>query len=118
MAFPHKFYTPYEKGKYSLCFQCHKEALVTVEETRTVTSFRNGEKKLHAFHVKQKKGRTCRACHDIHASDIEHHLREDVMFGSYSMPIEYFKTETGGSCMPGCHKERGYDREKMIINKK
>jgi hypothetical protein len=84
MAFPHKFYTPYEKGKYSLCFQCHKEALVTVEETRTVTSFRNGEKKLHAFHVKQKKGRTCRACH----------------------------------CMPGCHKKRGYDREKMIINKK
>jgi predicted CXXCH cytochrome family protein len=117
LAFPYKFYTSYEDGKYSLCFLCHKESLVTVEETSTVTSFRNGKKNLHAFHVKQKKGRTCRACHDIHASDIEHHLREEVMFGSYSMPIEYFRSETGGRCIPGCHRERAYDREKMIINK-
>jgi predicted CXXCH cytochrome family protein len=117
LAFPYKFYTPYEKDTYSLCFLCHKEALITVEETGTVTSFRNGDKNLHAFHVKQKKGRTCRACHDIHASDIEHHLREEVMFGSYSIPIEYFKTSTGGRCIPGCHKERAYDRVNAVRNK-
>ena len=104
LAFPHKFYTSFSEGKYSLCFLCHKEALVTVKETRTVTSFRNGEKNLHAFHVNQKKGRNCRACHDIHASDIEHHLREEFMFGSYSVPIDYVKTDTGGRCTTGCHK--------------
>jgi predicted CXXCH cytochrome family protein len=117
LEFPHKFYAAYAEGKYSLCFLCHNEALVTADNSVTVTSFRNGMKNLHAFHVKQKKGRTCRACHDIHASDIEHHLREEVIFGTYSLPIEYVKTETGGRCLPGCHKERGYDRVKPLENK-
>jgi hypothetical protein len=34
--------------------------MITVEQTETVTSFRNGEVNLHSLHVKQKKGRTCR----------------------------------------------------------
>jgi predicted CXXCH cytochrome family protein len=118
MPFPVTFYTPYEDGKYSLCFLCHKEAMITVEKTETTTSFRNGEINLHSLHVKQEKGRTCRACHDIHASDHEHHMREEFQFGKATLPLYYFKTSTGGRCIPGCHKERGYDRVNMIINKK
>ncbi|GBD95203.1 MAG TPA: cytochrome C [Nitrospirae bacterium] len=117
LSFPHKFYTPYEKGKYNLCFLCHKEALVTTEKTRTATSFRNGDINLHRLHVNQQKGRTCRACHDIHASDQEDHLREEFPFGSVNIPIYYFKTETGGRCIPGCHKERGYDRVNKVENR-
>ena len=118
LSFPHKFYSPYEKGEYDLCFNCHKEALVTTEKTVTITNFRNGEINLHMLHVNQKKGRTCRACHDVHASDQEDHIREEFEFGSVNIPIEYVKTETGGRCVPGCHRGRGYDRVKMVDNKK
>jgi predicted CXXCH cytochrome family protein len=117
-AFPHEFYSAYEKGEYALCFNCHKEALVTTEKTVTITNFRNGEINLHMLHVNQKKGRTCRACHDVHASDQEDHIREEFEFGTASIPIEYTKTETGGRCIPGCHRERGYDRVNMVDNKK
>lgn len=114
LPFPQKFYASYEEGIYELCFLCHKDALVTVKETETITSFRNGERNLHAFHVNQQKGRTCRACHDVHASDQEHHLLEEFMFGNFKMPLYYVKTDTGGTCTPGCHKERSYDRINKI----
>jgi predicted CXXCH cytochrome family protein len=116
LQFPEKFYTQYEEGKYGLCFLCHQEALITVDETETITLFRNGRVNLHSLHVKQKKGRTCRACHDVHASNEEHHIREEFQFGKMSIPIYYFKTTSGGRCIPGCHKERAYDRLKMVIN--
>jgi predicted CXXCH cytochrome family protein len=117
LSFPYKFYSPYEKGKYGLCFLCHKEALVTEETTRTVTNFRNGEMNLHRFHVHQKKGRTCRACHDVHASNQEGRIRDEFPFGKVSIPMEYSKTENGGRCLPGCHRERAYDRINKIDNK-
>lgn len=116
LAFPHKFYSAYQKGEYDLCFNCHKEALVTTEKTVTITNFRNGDINLHMLHVNQKKGRTCRACHDVHASDQEDHIREEFEFGAASIPIEYIKTGTGGRCIPGCHRERGYDRVKAVDN--
>jgi len=118
LTFPHSFYSPYEKGEYDLCFLCHKEAIVTEKETRTVTNFRNGETNLHWLHVNQKKGRTCRACHDVHASNHEGRIRDEFPFGNMSMPMEYYKTETGGSCLPGCHTERLYDRVNKVTNKK
>ena len=117
LSFPHKFYSAYKKGEYDLCFNCHKEALVTAERTGTATNFRNGEINLHRLHVYQEKGRTCRACHNIHASDQYDHLREEFLFGSVNIPIYYFKTKTGGRCIPGCHKERAYDRVDMVENK-
>ncbi len=116
LAFPPEFYSAYVKGEYDLCFNCHKEALVTTEKTVTITNFRNGEINLHMLHVNQKKGRTCRACHDVHASDQEDHIREEFKFGSSTIPVEYIKTETGGRCIPGCHRERGYDRVRMVDN--
>jgi len=116
LAFPHKFYSPYEKGKYDLCFLCHKEAIVTVKETQRVTNFRNGETNLHWLHVNQKKGRTCRACHDVHASNQEGRIRDEFPFGNMSMPMEFYKTKTGGSCILGCHRERLYDRVNKVTN--
>ncbi len=103
LAFPHKFYSAYEKGKYDLCFFCHKEAMVTVKQTTTVTN------------VNQKKGRTCRACHDVHASNHEGRIRDEFPFGNVSIPMEYSQTETGGTCLPGCHTERSYDRINKVI---
>ena len=117
LAFPHKFYTKYEKGNYDLCFNCHKEAMVTEEKTTTITDFRNGNINLHKLHVNREKGRTCRACHNIHASNQYDHLREGFMFGTVNMPIYYFKSETGGMCVPGCHSERKYDRVDKIDNR-
>lgn len=118
LSFPYKFYTSYEKGKYDLCFLCHKETIVTSEKTNTATNFRNGEVNLHWLHVNQKKGRSCRACHDVHASDQEGRIREEFPFGNATIPMYYFKTENGGRCIPGCHRERRYDRINMINNKK
>ncbi len=116
LSFPHKFYSSYEKGKYNLCFLCHKEVMIRAEETETITNFRNGKKNLHRLHVNQKKGRTCRACHDVHASDQEDHIREEFRFGLVDIPIYYNKSETGGSCLPGCHNERRYDRLNEVDN--
>ncbi|UCH79649.1 MAG: hypothetical protein JSW20_07780 [Nitrospiraceae bacterium] len=118
LAFPHTFYSVYEKGKYDLCFFCHKEAMVTVKETTTVTNFRNGKKNLHWFHVNQEKGRTCRACHDVHASNHEGRIRDEFPFGNVRIPMEYSQTETGGSCLPGCHREKAYDRIHEVRNEK
>jgi predicted CXXCH cytochrome family protein len=114
LPFPHKFYTEYEKGKYSLCFLCHKESLTTVEETETITNFRNGTTNLHRLHVNQKKGRTCRACHDVHASEQEGRIRDEFPFGKVKISLDYSKTDTGGSCIAGCHRERSYDRVKSV----
>ncbi len=116
LSFPHKFYSSYEKGKYNLCFICHKEVMIRAEETETITNFRNGKKNLHRLHVNQKKGRTCRACHDVHASDQEDHIREEFRFGTIDIPIYYNKTESGGTCLPGCHNERKYDRLNAVDN--
>jgi len=116
LSFPHKFYASYEKDIYNLCFLCHKEVLVTAEKTDTITNFRNGNNNLHTLHVNQKKGRTCRACHDVHASDQEDHIREKFKFGKVDIPIYYNKTANGGTCVPGCHVERSYDRVNAITN--
>jgi len=43
--------------------------VVTEPETRTLTNFRDGARNLHFLHVnKAVRGRTCRACHEVHAS--------------------------------------------------
>ena len=64
--FPERFYASFDIASYGLCFECHEEALVTEERTTELTNFRNGDLNLHFRHVNQEKGRTCRACHDVH----------------------------------------------------
>lgn len=115
--YPPTFYEPFAAGNYTLCFSCHEKTIVLNPTTTTLTNFRNGNENLHFKHVnKPVKGRTCRACHETHASNFPKHIRASVPFGSWALPVNYQKTETGGSCAPGCHKLKKYDRVKKVIN--
>jgi predicted CXXCH cytochrome family protein len=112
-TFPSRFYSSFESERYSLCFSCHERAMVTREVTRKATGFRDGERNLHFLHVnKSRKGRTCRACHDAHASTNSFQIREVVPFGKWMMPINFEKRDRGGSCRSGCHRRLAYDRAK------
>ncbi|MCK5516613.1 MAG: hypothetical protein KAI39_07045, partial [Desulfobulbaceae bacterium] len=58
------------------------------------------------------KGRSCRACHQPHAADLEKLMSEEgAKFGDWNIPTRFIKTDTGGSCSPGCHQTYSYDRE-------
>ena len=115
--YPPTFYKAFSPENYNLCFSCHEKTIVLNPETTKLTNFRNGNINLHFTHVnKPIKGRTCRACHETHASNFPNHIREAVPFGSWDLPVNYQKTETGGSCTPGCHKLKKYDRIKKEIN--
>ena len=111
--YPAEFYAPFAEESYALCFSCHEKQLVLDARTTALTDFRNGDLSLHFLHVnRDKKGRTCRACHETHASIRPKHIRESVPFGKggWQLPINFEKTASGGSCAPGCHKPYGYDR--------
>jgi DmsE family decaheme c-type cytochrome len=109
--YPPTFYKPYREDNYSLCFGCHEKTVVMNRVTSKLTNFRNGDINLHFTHVnKHDKGRTCRACHETHASNYPKHIRESVTFGMFDLPVNFKKTETGGSCLPGCHQLKKYDR--------
>lgn len=112
--YPATFYQPFALEKFALCFTCHDKQLVQAPTAQGLTGFRNGELNLHYMHVNKEKGRNCRACHNAHASPNELHVRDSVPYGNWNMPINFKKTDTGGSCSPGCHKPFTYDREKPV----
>lgn len=116
-TYPATFYAPFDESLYRLCFGCHTLDLVTKKDGRGVTQFRNGEQNLHALHVNQEKGRTCRACHEVHASRRPAHVRESVPFGTSNWMLEInFETNAeGGSCAPGCHAPKSYSRPHAIL---
>jgi predicted CXXCH cytochrome family protein len=107
-AYPATFYDAWKPENYALCFNCHRKEVFT-DESSKLTRFRDGDRNLHFLHVnRERKGRTCRACHETHASRNAHHIRDKTPFGSWDMPIGYKKTPTGGTCAPGCHTEQSY----------
>jgi predicted CXXCH cytochrome family protein len=111
--YPDVFYAPFDLKNYDLCFSCHAKELVTVEKGPGVTGFSDGQRNLHFVHVhKEKKGRTCRACHEVHASRQPFHIREKVPFGEggWEIEIRFEKLPDGGRCVSGCHEERSYHR--------
>lgn len=112
--YPSTFYTDYQPGYYDLCFGCHNKDIAKKKFTLVLTNFRDGDYNLHYFHVHRKKGRTCTACHDAHASDQEKHIRYEVPFGMWSYPIKFTKTATGGTCVVGCHSPKTYDRKHPV----
>ena len=115
--YPREFYAPFDISNYDLCFSCHQADKVLVQETEDLTDFRNGTTNLHYLHVNNPvKGRTCRTCHATHASNEPKHLRKTVPYGGWGIPIQFEKTETGGSCSPGCHALRAYDRINPVVN--
>lgn len=111
--FPDTFYASFDLTNYALCFGCHSDDLVLAETTDQLTGFRDGDRNLHYLHVhRDKKGRTCKTCHDIHGSDRPDHIATDVPFegSQWAMPINFSKTDDGGSCSPGCHETKTYRR--------
>ena len=117
--YPSDFYTSFDASAYALCFGCHEEKAMEEEHTKTLTKFRNGNCNLHYVHVnRDQKGRSCRACHNSHASDNPKHMTKSVTFGKlgWSLPLNCNLSDTGGSCAPGCHKPYAYDRKQAIVN--
>lgn len=115
--FPPVFYAPYKASNYQLCFMCHEDTIAEEKFTTTLTGFRNGNQNLHYVHVHRLKGRTCRACHNPHATNNPKHIRDSVPFGAWDLPINFKKTETGGQCQPGCHQLFRYDRKHPVHNR-
>lgn len=112
-----EFYARFDLENFRLCFSCHPQRGVLTEQTTNLTDFRNGNENLHYLHInKPEKGRTCRACHATHGSDLPKHIADWAKFGQWEMPIRYEKTATGGSCDSGCHGPRAYDRETPVDN--
>lgn len=112
-AIPDRLYVPYSDEAYAFCFDCH-EPLAITEELGTRTKFRDGDRNLHAVHVKREKGRSCAICHEVHASRSPALMKADVPFGpgGWRLPIEFRATADGGTCLAGCHAEKSYDRRK------
>jgi predicted CXXCH cytochrome family protein len=110
--YPPQFYAPFNVDTFKLCFKCHIPDLVLKPSGQGLTQFRNGDKNLHWLHVNQEKGRTCRACHEVHASRRPAHIREAVPFGSsgWLLDLNFKQSTDGGSCSPGCHTLRSYGR--------
>ncbi len=115
--YPPEFYAAFEEKSYALCFECHDAVMMADAETDDATGFRNGRQNLHHLHVNRAvKGRTCRSCHEAHASRQPRHIREAVPFGEWSLPVGFEQTSTGGRCAPGCHRAYRYDRERPVVN--
>lgn len=116
-SYPPKIYAPFDVKAYDLCLECHEAEAFTEKETDSATGFRNGDRNLHHLHVNMPaKGRTCRMCHDPHASNNAKHMVESTPFGRWEIPINFKETATGGSCMPGCHAPQKYDRDNPIAD--
>jgi len=111
-SYPSAFYAPFGLKLYQLCFTCHQTDLVLDERGTGLTQFRQGDQNLHWLHVNQEKGRTCRACHEVHASNRPAHVRESVPFGAsgWMLDINFEERTNGGFCAPACHKPRVYSR--------
>ncbi len=106
-----QFYQPFSDNAYALCFKCHDKSLVTTERAGKETGFRNGDKNLHHLHSGEgDQGRSCLACHDVHAAKNAKGIADTVVYGQWKLPLNFKQGENGGSCAPGCHKPAAYDR--------
>jgi predicted CXXCH cytochrome family protein len=110
-TYPPLFYAPFHPDNYKLCFTCHRSELVSAQDGRGVTGFRKGDLNLHYVHVSQpSRGRTCRACHAVHASKSPAHISEVVPYGSWKYEIKFEAKDNGGACAPACHAAKSYER--------
>lgn len=117
-AVPAEMYQSFDKANFALCFGCHSNTLADSERTDAETNFRNGMINLHYVHVnKTTKGRSCKVCHDPHASAQPYLIAARIPgFGHWRIPIRYSRTSAGGTCVVGCHKPKSYDRINPVQN--
>ncbi len=112
-SFTKNFYDNFDNKEF-FCFKCHEQKKVTMQfigsNDHNITSFRDGDVNLHYLHVNDRKGRSCRACHDEHASKYNHLIRDYTDFNGIKFPLRFIDTDNGGSCAPACHKKFEYDR--------
>ncbi len=115
---PEEMYQSFDKSNFTLCFGCHTDTLADSQRTGVDTNFRNGMFNLHYVHVnKVVKGRSCKVCHDPHAASQSHLISSKIAgFGRWRIPINYSKTDDGGTCVAGCHKPKSYDRINPVEN--
>ncbi|MBI5610082.1 MAG: cytochrome c3 family protein [Deltaproteobacteria bacterium] len=109
--YPAQFYSPFDPAKYALCFTCHDDKMVTAAETTTATRFRDGARNLHYVHVNNpSRGRTCRACHEVHASKQPFQVRDGVPFGpkGWILKVNFKANPDGGTCDKTCHTVKSY----------
>jgi DmsE family decaheme c-type cytochrome len=116
-SFPDEFYGRFSEKRYALCFECHESDITHDKHTTTLTKFRHGNLNLHYLHVvspgeKKHKGRSCKACHEVHAGPQPKQIRKDVPFGSggWRLPVTFTKKRNGGRCVVGCHVPQSYNR--------
>lgn len=110
--FPAAPYAPYTETAYALCFECHQRDLLRYPDTSFATAFRDGERNLHFLHVNNpRKGRSCKLCHAVHGGGNDRLIADSVPFGQWTLPLNFVRTENGGTCSPGCHKPFTYDRK-------
>ncbi len=110
-------YLGYTENEYQFCFECHPRQLLQFVETSYATEFRDGDKNLHFVHVnKINRGLSCKMCHTFHGSRSPKLMAEEVPYGKWMLPLQFTKTDTGGSCFPGCHKKEEYVRDKDKLN--
>jgi predicted CXXCH cytochrome family protein len=113
--FPSGMSAAYSPAAYAVCFSCHSAKITRERYTTSDTDFRNGRLNLHYLHVnKERGGQTCRACHNDHAGSQPKLIRDKEPFGSWEALLRYKKSDTGGSCLAGCHGEYSYDRVKPV----
>lgn len=110
-------YVAFSEDAYETCFDCHDSELATEKETDEATGFRNGNENLHFLHVNQKKGRSCGACHDPHATRQQHLVKDALKFGTWAVRIAYQPTDDGGRCAKSCHGPAEYRRTKRFPNR-
>jgi predicted CXXCH cytochrome family protein len=111
--YPKEFYAPFDWRNYDLCFTGHPKEKVTLAKGTLITGFRDGDRNLHFIHVNDEtKGRTCRACHEVHASQRPFYMREKVPYGAsgWQLEINFEQLPDGGRCAPACHWEKTYTR--------
>jgi len=112
------FYVSYSDTEFRLCFSCHNREILQFPKTSYATGFRDGEQNLHYLHVNRKdRGKRCKACHVVHAGPNPKLIAVKVPFGKWNMPLNFVKTDNGGSCAPGCHQPYGYDRKNPLKGK-
>lgn len=117
--YPTGLYEAYSREQYALCFNCHNPEAFEFDLTSEATGFRNRTQNLHYFHVAQLgKGRACKVCHGIHGADQPRLIQSrSSHFGKWQIPVYFSQTETGGTCVAGCHRPKSYDQMQKVVNR-